>query len=46
MVFLLVWAIKKAHSRDDTLADLIEVSMGTPLFRTSLFDMILKKSGK
>ena len=28
------WAIKKARSRDDTLADLIEISMGTPRFRT------------
>jgi hypothetical protein len=28
------FASKKARNRDDTLADLIEVSMGTPRFRT------------
>jgi hypothetical protein len=29
------FANKKARNRDDTLADLIEVSMGTPRFRTT-----------
>jgi hypothetical protein len=31
--------IEMARSRGDTLAGLIEVSMGTPLKRTSFFDI-------
>ena len=33
-------ANKKARNRGNTLADLLEVSMGTPWFRVSGFDMI------
>jgi hypothetical protein len=31
--------IEMARSRGDTLADLIEISMGTPRKRTSFFDI-------